>query len=97
VAGPEIDKETIVYGDIDLKLNAMAKSIINLTGSYSRWDILNLNVREELYEPLVPMETLGREIQDSGVAEVENLKDQIKSLQDRLYELESMAKGEHQP
>jgi len=97
VAGPEIDKETIVYGDIDLKLNAMAKSIINLTGSYSRWDILNLNVREKLYEPLVPMETLGREIQDWGVAEVENLKDQIKSLQDRLYELESIAKGEHQP
>lgn len=97
VAGPEIDKETIVYGDIDLKLNAMAKSIINLTGSYSRWDIMNLNVREKLYEPLVPMETPGSEIQDGSVAEVEKLKDQIKSLQDRLYELESIAKGEHQP
>lgn len=40
VAGPETYKETIVYGDIDLKLNAIAKSIINLAGIYDRRDIL---------------------------------------------------------
>ena len=59
VAGPVRDAETIVYADIDLKVNEMARAIINITGLYSRWDILSLLVRESEYEPLVPMETLA--------------------------------------
>ena len=51
VAGPVRDQETIVYADIDLKLNEMARGIINITGLYSRWDILSLLVRENEYEP----------------------------------------------
>jgi len=58
VVGPVRDVETIVYGDIDLKLNEMARGIINITGLYSRWDILSLLVRENDYEPIVPMGSL---------------------------------------
>lgn len=89
VAGPEIDKETIVYGDIDLKLNAMAKSIINLTGSYSRWDILSLNVREKQYKPLLPMEPLEPEVRDILVTEVQELRERINSLEEKLRDMES--------
>ena len=52
------DEETIVYGEIDLKVNEMARGIINITGLYSRWDILSLLVRQNAYEPIVPMEAL---------------------------------------
>ena len=58
VAGPVRDQETIVYADVDLKLNEMARGIINITGLYSRWDILSLLVRENQYQPTVPMESL---------------------------------------
>jgi hypothetical protein len=58
VAGPVREQETIVYADIDLKLNEMARGIINITGLYSRWDILSLLVRENQYEPTVSMESL---------------------------------------
>ncbi|MBW1803780.1 MAG: hypothetical protein JRJ85_24000 [Deltaproteobacteria bacterium] len=84
VAGPAIDKEAIVYGDIDLKLNAMAKSVINLTGSYSRWDILSVNVRENPYEPLVPMENMEAEARRGGNAEIEKLKRKISLLEEKL-------------
>jgi nitrilase len=58
VAGPVRDQETIVYADIDLKVNEMARGIINITGLYSRWDILGLLVRENDYEPLMSMESM---------------------------------------
>jgi aliphatic nitrilase len=58
VAGPVRDQETIVYADIDLKVNEMARGIINITGLYSRWDILSLLVRENDYEPMVSMESV---------------------------------------
>jgi nitrilase len=58
VSGPLRDQEGIVYADIDLKVNEMARGIINITGLYSRWDILSLRVRQEDYEPIVPMEAM---------------------------------------
>jgi aliphatic nitrilase len=58
VSGPLRDQEGIVYGDIDLKVNEMARGIINITGIYSRWDILSLRVRQNDYEPIVPMEAM---------------------------------------
>jgi hypothetical protein len=36
----------------------MARGIINITGIYSRWDILSLRVRQNDYEPIVPMEAM---------------------------------------
>jgi hypothetical protein len=57
-SGPLRNEEGIVYGDIDLKVNEMARGIINITGLYSRWDILSLRVRQNDYEPIVPMEAI---------------------------------------
>ena len=88
VAGPETYKETIVYGDIDLKMNAMAKSVINLTGSYSRWDILSVNVRENPYEPLLPMENMEAEARIRSDAEVEELKEKNRMLEEKLRAME---------
>jgi nitrilase len=57
IAGPVYDEETIVYGDVDLSDIDKARFAVNLTGAYGRWDLLSLNVRQEAYEPLVPMKT----------------------------------------
>jgi len=93
VAGPETHNETIVYGDIDLKLNAMAKSIINLTGSYSRWDILNSNVREKGYMPSVPMDAMENEMNGGERTHIEELLEKIESLEAKVYDLEAALKG----
>lgn len=84
VAGPETYKETIVYGDIDLKVNAMAKSIINLNRIYSRWDILVLGVREKQYEPMFPRRQWNLAILDRLTAEVADLTAKLKSLEANL-------------
>jgi aliphatic nitrilase len=94
VAGPETYQETIVYGDIDLKVNAMAKSIINLNGSYSRWDILSLGVREKQYEPAFPLEAVEAATPARLTAEVAELTAKLKSLEAKLQALEQMRSEE---
>jgi hypothetical protein len=87
VAGPETFKETILYADVDLKMNLAAKSIINLTGIYSRWDILRLAVSEKEYSPLQPMESWEAKVSDNA-DEVERLKARIRVLEAKLDALE---------
>lgn|GEM_PF-51512 len=94
VAGPETYKETIVYGDIDLKVNVMAKSIINLTGSYSRWDILSLGIREKQYEPVFPLEAPEVVKPSMLTAEVAELTAKIKSLEAKLRAIEKTTSDE---
>jgi predicted amidohydrolase len=90
VAGPETYKETIIYHDIDLKINAIAKSSINLTGIYSRWDIMSLCLREKQYEPLISLEMMEAKIPSTGNVEVEELKAKIKLLEERLRAIEQI-------
>jgi len=94
VAGPETYKETIVYHNIDLKINVMAKSIINLTGSYSRWDILSLGVRERQFEPVFPLEAV--EVANSAMptTEIAELMAKIKLLENKLRAIEQTRSGE---
>jgi nitrilase len=94
VAGPVRDVETIVYADIDLKVNEMARGIINITGLYSRWDILSLLVRENEYEPIVPMESIetasaARRAAEADSAEVKELRERIVELERKLGEAEA--------
>lgn len=93
VAGPETYKETVIYHEIDLKMNSIAKSIINLTGIYSRWDILSLSVREKQYEPVTPLEKLEVEAPAMATNQVAELTSKIKLLEDRLRDIGTM-KGE---
>lgn len=53
VAGPVFDEEAIVYGDVDLAEADRTRTAVNLTGIYSRWDLLNVNMQPQGYEPLV--------------------------------------------
>ncbi|HLA82649.1 MAG TPA: nitrilase-related carbon-nitrogen hydrolase [Thermoleophilia bacterium] len=95
IAGPVRDQETIVYGEIDLKVNEMARGIINITGLYSRWDILSLLVRQNSYEPIVAMErmeaasesaseTAVHRAAGASQAEIAELRQKIEELERRL-------------
>jgi predicted amidohydrolase len=95
VAGPETYKETIVYGDVDLKLNAIAKSIINLAGIYDRRDILRLCVREKEYEPVISLETVEAQFPWIGTSDITELKAKTKYIEERLKAIET-AVGERQ-
>ncbi|MFC1909867.1 carbon-nitrogen hydrolase family protein [Chloroflexota bacterium] len=94
VAGPEINKETIVYGNIDLKMNVMAKSIINLTGSYSRWDIMTLGMRQKQYEPVFPLDTLEKTDLNEPDKEIASLETRIKILEEKLNAVQQLKKQE---
>lgn len=54
IAGPVYGEETVVYGEIDLAEIPRSRYAVNLTGIYSRWDLLGLNVRESGYAPVNP-------------------------------------------
>jgi nitrilase len=56
ITEPVLDKETIVYGEIDLEQIPNRRASVNLTGLYRRWDILSLNVREHPFEPVHVMD-----------------------------------------
>ncbi|MFC1861039.1 carbon-nitrogen hydrolase family protein [Chloroflexota bacterium] len=82
IAGPVYNEETIVYGDIDLADTDRSRSGINLLGLYSRWDLMNINVRQEGYNPLVPMkENTGP---SAGSKRIEELEARIRQLEQQI-------------
>ncbi len=85
IAGPVYDKEAIVYADVDLGLTDQNRFAVNLTGAYSRWDLINLNVRQEGYEPIIPMEAVERLAPEPK--EVNALEERIKLLEQQLAKL----------
>jgi predicted amidohydrolase len=83
-AGPVYDEETIVYGDIDLADTDRSRDGVSLTGIYSRWDLLSLNVRQETYEPLVPMEAPGVALPASESNRIKELEERVRQLEQRI-------------
>ncbi len=79
--GPLFDEEGIVYGEIDLAEIPKKRASVNLTGTYNRWDILSLNVRQHPYQPLNIMEEV--EMRGNGAGE-----DRVRALEDRIMDLE---------
>jgi len=79
IAGPVYDQETIVYGDIDLADVDPSRYAVSLTGIYSRWDILSLNVSEAGYQPILPM---------AGARETADCGETVTEMTSRLKELE---------
>jgi nitrilase len=88
IAGPVYDVETIVYGDIDLGMIPQSKSIHNLTGSYSRWDIFSLATRQEPYQAVSPLDTheTGGQPEELSRAEarIAGLEAQVEALRSEL-------------
>lgn len=80
IAGPVYDKETIVYADIDLAEIDKNRFANNLPGYYSRWDILNLNVSGETYQPLMPMR-MGKQSVSAEEKQVKELEERITGLE----------------
>ncbi len=81
IAGPVYDEETIVYGDIDLADIDKTRFANNLTGYYARWDLFNLNVSQETYQPLVPMPKPSSATDTAGLeARIKQLEQQIAAL-----------------
>jgi predicted amidohydrolase len=84
VAGPVYDEEAIVYGDIDLADVDRSRFCITLPGNYSRWDLMTINVRQEPYEPVVPLETQ----EEVGLAQeserIKQLEAQVRQLEQQL-------------
>ena len=53
IAGPAYEKETILYGEIDLSRVAMAKREVDVAGHYSRPDVVRLLFDPSPHKPVV--------------------------------------------
>ncbi len=87
VAGPVFDVETIVYGDIDPGVIAQSKSVHNVTGGYSRWDLFSLATRQESYAPVVaygPAAQSAGSPADKAEERIAALERQIEALREEL-------------
>jgi len=84
IAGPVYDEEAIVYGDVDLSDIDKARTCVNLTGNYSRWDLLSINVRQEAYEPLVPTKPAEGEPPFPASDRVMELESRINQLEQQI-------------
>ena len=89
IAGPVYDQETIVYGDIDMEDVDRSRYAISLSGIYSRWDLININVRQETYEPVLPMGAVGTVPATNESSEIKQLEARIKQLEQQLNTLTS--------
>ena len=87
VAGPVYDKETIVYGTIDLADVDRSRHAVNLAGIYSRWDLININVRQESYEPVMAIDTYDGLAQPSAEEELQVLSAQVARLEQQIARL----------
>lgn len=86
IAGPIYDQEAILYGEVDLLDADRARFAVNLTGAYSRWDLLSLYRREGEYEPFAEIETEG----DPASAPMVN---RVGELEARLGQVEELVKS----
>jgi predicted amidohydrolase len=77
IAGPVYDQEAIVCSDIDLSDVDRSHYAANLSGIYSRWDLININVRQELYEPVATMETSEKALPGSEYNKIRDLEARV--------------------
>jgi nitrilase len=74
ITGPVYAQETLVYGEIDLAEIPRSRYAVNLTGIYSRWDLLGVNVRETGYSPVTSMP-------DPGVGDVTDIEARLARIE----------------
>ena len=94
MVGPVYDIETILYADIDVESTYLLKSVRNLAGIYSRWDLFSLAVRQKPYEPLISQEAASGEINEDNVEKIEQIESRIGSMEKQIQcLLEAKEKG----
>ncbi len=84
IVGPVYGEETIIYADIDLAELDKSRFATNLTGYYSRWDILNLNVRQGSFEPVQPMLASEVGLPVSESSQTGDLAARVKQLEQQI-------------
>ncbi len=83
VREPVFEKETIVWAEIDQTERRLAKAYFDSVGHYSRWDLLQLAIREEGWEPVVapdPSSARLREAADRYEIRLERLESLVETL-----------------
>ena len=83
VREPVFEKETIVWAEIDQTERRLAKAYFDSVGHYSRWDLLQLAIREEGWEPVVapdPSSARLREAADKHEIRLERLESLVDTL-----------------
>jgi nitrilase len=63
---PVFGEETIVWAEIDQAERRLAKAYFDAVGHYSRWDLLQLVIREEGWEPSRPPEPSGARLREAA-------------------------------
>ncbi len=84
IAGPIYDVETILYGDIDLGVIPHSKSIHNLTGNYSRWDLFALATRQKPYQPITPLEYSAEAVSEMAPDAIVQLEERISAIEEKM-------------
>lgn len=100
IAGPVYDKETIVYGEIDLDQIVLRKAAVDVNGKDSRWDIMRIETNARPYMPFTGSfgTQLWEEMQGNTarakdahgarsqdlLARVENLERELAFLKEKL-------------
>ena len=78
----------LFVGVILLPINASAA--VDLAGIYSRWDLINIQVRQEPYEPVVSREPVERSPSESE--RLHDLEARVKQLEQHIAKLLSDAR-----
>lgn len=63
---PVFGEETIVWAEIDQTERRLAKAYFDSVGHYARWDVLQLVIREEGWEPSRPPEPSGSRLREAS-------------------------------
>mgnify|MGYP001772987120 CR=1 FL=1 len=89
IAGPIYDKETILYGEIDMDMIIRAKAVIDAAGHFSRPDILSLNVNRSRYSSVKTKRTDSTQHTAVSLDRYEDIKNTIDELREKYDRLES--------
>jgi nitrilase len=90
IAGPVYDRETIVYGEIDLEHIVLRKAAVDVSGKDNRWDIMRVETNAQ---PCVPFTgtfgtRLWEEMQVEGTPPADDRDVEMPEILARLAELE---------
>lgn len=84
---PVFERETIVWAEIDQTERRLAKAYFDSVGHYSRWDLLQLVIREEGWEPSRvpdPSPARMREAADRHEVRLDRLEGMVADIARRL-------------